>query len=184
MRCRSPARPRGGRSRAFLDFHGFGDPTKALAITYNAKHQTATITDTQQHAIPMAYTGPGQAERVSAGWVANNSDTPGGGATYTYGSGLVNQADNTGTTYYTRDPSGTLLSQRLASGAVYHDRTDWQGSVVALVDGAGGFVARYFYSPTGNPAEPDGGAAAAANPWRTSTTYPDLTLMTENNDNS
>ena len=145
---------------------GFGDPSKALAITYNAKHQTATITDTRQHAIPMAYTGPGQAERVSAGWVASNPDTPGGSASYTYGSGLVNQTDSTGTTYYTRDPDGALISQRLASGAVYHYLTDWEGSVVALVDPAGTRQAGYFYCPTGNDAEPPTGPAASGNFWR------------------
>ena len=145
---------------------GFGDPTKALTITYNAKHQTASITDTRQHAIPMAYTGPGQAERVSAGWVASNPDTPGGSASYTYGSGLVNQTDSTGTTYYTRDPDGALISQRLASGAVYHYLTDWEGSVVALVDPAGTRQAGYFYCPTGNDAEPPTGPAASGNPWR------------------
>jgi YD repeat-containing protein len=87
---------------------GFGDPSKALAITYNAKNQTASVTDTQQNVIPMTYTGPGQAERVSAAWVASNPDTPGGPATYTYGSGLLHATDNTGTAYYTRDPGGAL----------------------------------------------------------------------------
>ncbi|MGI8916371.1 MAG: hypothetical protein ACR2JY_21795, partial [Chloroflexota bacterium] len=145
---------------------GFGDPNKALAITYNAKNQTATVTDTQQNVIPMAYTGPGQAERVSAGWVASNPATSGGPATYTYGSGLLNATDNTGTAYYTRDPGGTLISQRLPGGVVYHYLLDGQSSVVKLVDPSGTVVATYHYCPTGNAADPATGPAAAGNNYR------------------
>jgi hypothetical protein len=105
----------------------------------------------------------GQAERVSAGWVASNPDTPGGPATYTYGSGLLNATDNTGTAYYTRDPGGTLISQRLPGGVVYHYLLDGQGSVVRLVDPSGNVVATYHYCPTGNAAVPPSGPAAPGN---------------------
>ena len=145
---------------------GFGDPTKALTITYNAKNQTASVTDTQQNTIPMTYTGSGQAERVTAGWVATNPATPGGPATYTYGSGLLNATDTTGTTYYTRDPFGTLITQRLPNGTAYHFLVDGEGSVVRLVDAAGNVVGKYVYCPTGNDAEPPTGPAAAGNPYR------------------
>jgi hypothetical protein len=136
---------------------GFGDPTKALAITCNAKNQTTSVTDTQQHVIPMAYTGPGQAERTSAGWSAANPLTPNGPATYAYGSGLLHATDNAGTAYYTRDPGGTLVSQRLPNGTVYRYLTDGQGSVVRLVDRRGTVVATYHSCPTSNADEPTAG---------------------------
>lgn len=97
--------------------------------------------------------------------MASNPDTPGGPVTDTYGSGLVNQTDNTGTTYYTRDPSGALISQRLPNGTAYHYLVDDEGSVVKVVDGSGTAVATYFYCPTGNYADPPTGSDAAQ-PWQ------------------
>ena len=75
-------------------------------ITYNAKNQLSSITDTQQNVIPMTYTGLGQSERVSAGWVSANPDTPWGSNSYTYGSGLLSQT-NSAISRSRRMPSGT-----------------------------------------------------------------------------
>ena len=110
-------------------------------LTYNAQNQTASITDTNLNPVPMTYSGLGEGQLVAAG------GSVGGG--YAYGAlGLMSQATSAGTTYYTRDPAGTLVSQRTPSGTQYF-LFDGEGSVVAIED-PGTVVDSFEYCPTGN----------------------------------
>src|SRR5579859_1813726 len=103
----------------------------------------------------MTYTGPGQAQRTSADW--SNQPTGGtpeyGHTTYTDSAlGLMSKADSTGTTSYTKDPGGLLISERTPGGAFYYV-FDGQGNVVMLVDPPSGApVVIVSTCPTGNQA--------------------------------
>src|SRR5579859_5844899 len=103
----------------------------------------------------MTYTGPGQGQRTSADW--SNQPTGGtpeyGHTTYTDSAlGLMSKADSTGTTSYTYDPSGLLISERTPGGTFYYV-FDGQGNVVMLVDPPNGSpVAIPSTCPTGNQA--------------------------------
>ncbi len=138
---------------------GRGVPSQAQTITYNAKNQLSSITDdaSPENTIPMTYTGPGEAERVSANWVSSNSHTPWGNNTYTYGSGMLSQTnsagiDQPGTIHYTLDPYGTPIAQRVPGASTnYYYLLSADRSVIRLIDKSGNVLATYDYCPTGNP---------------------------------
>lgn len=132
-----------------------------LALTYNAANMTSSITPPNASAIAMTYTGATQVERVAAG-----------GTTYQYGAlGLGNQTTAGATTYFTRTPSGQLVSMRTGSGTYYY-LFDGLGSVVGLTDASGNLVARYHYAPY-STITAKSGTEASANPWRFAGTYYD-----------
>ncbi len=60
--------------------------------------------------------------------------------------GVGSETKNGQTTYYTRTPSGHLVSERTAAGSYYY-LFDGLGSVVGLVDPLGNLAARYGYDP-------------------------------------
>jgi RHS repeat-associated protein len=69
--------------------------------------------------------------------------------------------ENVSTTTYSRDPRGTLVTVRTGSGARYNAITDYQGSVLGLVDTKGTLAATYTYTPYGKSSA--SGTAATAN---------------------
>ena len=98
--------------------------------------------------VPMTHPDSGQSERTSAG-----------GSTYLNSSlGVGSETTSGATTYYTRTPSGHLVSQRTASGTYYY-LFDGLGSVVGLVDTNGTLQARYGYDPYGQTVVKTGTAA-------------------------
>jgi hypothetical protein len=151
-----------------LGNNGFGGPNP-LTVSYNAREQTATQTDTSQHVSPMTFTGQGQWERVS------DTDTNG---THTYTYSLLGLTKVVGSTAsYVRDPGGSLISQQPASGGPYYYLSDGQGSVAGMVDTSGGQAAGYFYCPTGNAADPAWGSAAGGNPYQYDSAYYDASFQ-------
>ena len=85
------------------------------------------------------------------------------------------------TVYYTRTPSGHLVSQRTAAGSYYY-LFDGLGSVVGMVDPFGNLAARYGYDPygqsvtkTGPDNNPGYLTVADGNPWRYTGAYLDGT---------
>ncbi len=131
------------------------------SFTYNAANQTSSITPNGGSAISMAYTGDGQTKRVTAG-----------SSTYVNSSlGLTAATDSTGSTYYTRDNTGTLVDERTPSGAYYY-LLDALGSVVGLTSSSGSLTVTYTYDPFGNVT---GTTGSVANPWRYTGAYYDAT---------
>ncbi|TDX83548.1 RHS repeat-associated protein [Amycolatopsis arida] len=72
-------------------------------------------------------------------------------------------------TSYTRDPKGTLITQKAADGTRYNLITDYQGSVLALLGTNGELAATYTYSPYGTVNAQ--GPAAGKNHFRWIGTY-------------
>ncbi|HEX5415208.1 MAG TPA: hypothetical protein VFZ25_06045, partial [Chloroflexota bacterium] len=151
---------------------GFGGTSIPLAITYNAKNQTATQTGCTTTTVPaggcgtvwsMSYTGPGQSERVS-------QSSSAGSASYQYSQlGIGKEQDSItdpNGASFVRDPYGTLVAMRVGDPASYYYLFDGDGSVIKLVGSAGNVVASYLYCPTGNLAEPGSGQFEFTNPYR------------------
>ena len=136
-------------------YDGAGNQTSdgtGMWFSYNAKSQTSSITPKGGSALNLAYADVDQTERVQVG-------------NKTVVSGLFGPADvsdASGSTHYTRDNDGNLISQRTASGTHYY-LLDKLGSVVGLTDAAGAVVNRYHYDPYGNITS---ASATAPNPWR------------------
>jgi len=86
--------------------------------------------------------------------------------------GLANQTTGNTTTSWTRDPAGTLISQRTGTTHAYY-LTDALGSVLALVDTTGTIGASYTYDPYGITTT--SGSLASSNPWRYTSGYQDPT---------
>ena len=117
--------------------------TAGFSATYNSFDQATSITGAGRSTLsPMTYGGVTQTERRRAG-PTDFTDSA---------LGLQVAAPNGGGagTFYTRDPSGNLISQRTPSGTHYYI-LDVLGSVVALTDSTGAVVGRYSYEPYGKP---------------------------------
>lgn len=127
--------------------------------TYNAKNQTISINGTL-----MTYTGTDQTERVQAGSTSFvNSPL-----------GVSSQSSSSGTTYFTRDTKGMLISERTSSGTFYY-LFDGLGSVVGLTDSSGNLVGneRYVYDPYGNVTNTVNSSQMQNNSWRFVSGYSD-----------
>lgn len=109
-----------------------------LSLSYNAANQTTSITPAGGSADPMTYAGVGQANRLTEGTNTYQSDL----------TGISAMTTSAGTDYFTRTPSGQLLSDRTPSGTYYY-LLDAQGSVVGLTNSAGTLVDSYTYEPYG-----------------------------------
>jgi len=110
------------------------------------------------------YGGTGQGDRLSFG-------------TTTYangGQGVLSASTGGASTYYERDPSGTLIAERGAGGEFYYI-TDGLGSTVALVDTTGTVQATYSYDPYGTTTSIGGPnpVIANGNPYRYAGGYDD-----------
>ena len=145
--------------------------SNGLGFAYNAKDQTTSVTGIFGAQLSMGYADSGQAERTSAG-----------GSAYVNSSlGIGSETKSGQTTYYTRTPSGHLISQRTAGGTYYY-LFDGLGSVVGMVDASGNIVARYGYDPygqqvqkRGRDASPSDTSIADGNPFRYTGAYLDAT---------
>jgi RHS repeat-associated protein len=112
-----------------------------FAASYNGFDQSTSVTAPGGATLsPMTYGGSTQVERRRAG-ATNFTDSALGLQVAAPTSGGIG-------TFYTRDPSGNLISQRTPSGIHYYV-LDALGSVVALTDSAGPVVGRYSYDPYG-----------------------------------
>lgn len=90
---------------------------------YNARNQTVSITGLNGVLTPIGYLDGEQSERTDAG----------GSHYVTSGLGVGSETKAGATTYYTRTPSGHLVSQRTPTGSLYY-LFDGIGSVVGLVE--------------------------------------------------
>lgn len=148
-------------------YDGAGNLTKTsagLALVYNAKNQTTSMTPPGGVAEPMTYENADQTRRVTKGSSRFGYNVLGLSAQTSGGSGVAN------TTYFTRDNRGTLVSQRSPGDKMHYYLFDGLGSVVGLTDASGNMVAEYEYEPWGQQtsAEP-----SVSNPWRFASGYKD-----------
>ncbi len=165
---------------AQYSYDGNGNQTHATLVSqgtrvsvnygYNAKDQMTSVTqkDGQGPFVSDSYeyTGPDQTERVST-LNATFVNAP---------FGISSQTDPTSsqTTYFTRESSGVLVSERTPSGTFYY-LFDGLGSVVGLTDSNGNLVGneRYVYDPYGNLTNTVNSAPMQGNPWRFDRGYSD-----------
>lgn len=123
-------------------YNGAGDLTATnlgLAYQYNGKGQTTNIQPmVGQPATSLTYAGPDQTQPTSQGSTTMLENTL----------GIAARTDATGTTYYTRDPSGGLIGERTPAGRYYYvlDRLD---SVIGLTATGGVLANTYQYTPYG-----------------------------------
>jgi RHS repeat-associated protein len=113
-----------------------------LTLGYDDREQTSTITPSGQSALSASYFGPGQMQRTGFGGDAYLNDALG-----------IGRWTSSGTaTDFTRDPSGTELSDSVG-GTHYYYAFDGLGSVVGLFDATGNLVSNYVahYEPYGKP---------------------------------
>ncbi len=124
--------------------------TTRTAGAWNPKLQNTSVTAGSAYA--RTYTGAGNKTRLSAG-----------GTTYRNTAlGITAETTAGVTTTYVRDPGGTLVATRTSNTSHYYV-FDGLGSVVALINPAGGKANSYSYDPYGQ-ARSSGGTVV--NPYR------------------
>ena len=131
--CGSP--PGGARTFSHDANGNTTGSSNGLGFAYNARDQTTSFTWPGASPITFAYAGTGQTERTSVAGTAQHNTTLG--------------LSREGTTSWTRDPRGTLISQRGSGGARHYYLSDTLGSVVGLTDGTGALTRTYKYDPYG-----------------------------------
>lgn len=124
---------------------GVGSPPR-INEAYSASNQLTGLTTTYQ---VLGITLDNSPTSFSYAGLTNTERTASGTATYQNGpEGLANQTANNATASFTRDPSGTLISERVG-GQSYYYLFDGQGSVIGLVNASGAKVNSYGYDPYG-----------------------------------
>ncbi|MGH3849930.1 MAG: RHS repeat-associated core domain-containing protein, partial [Pseudonocardiaceae bacterium] len=115
---------------------GLGGTTRTNE-TYSGSDQLTAMTDS---ATPTAfsYAGLSNTERITSGSTSFQSGEE----------GLANQSTGGATTAFTRDPSGTLITERVGSQSYYY-LFDGLGSVVSLVNATSTKVNSYTCDPYG-----------------------------------
>ncbi len=128
-----------GTSYSYDGAGNFTGTSAGLTLGYNGKNQTTAATTPDGTRTDIVYRGLGQNDRASVN-----------GAQHIHSRVLGRTAvDPAGAaTFYTRDPQGTLVGQRVPQGDNYY-LFDGQGSVAAVTDGTGALRNTYTYSPYG-----------------------------------
>ncbi|HYI80330.1 MAG TPA: RHS repeat-associated core domain-containing protein [Thermoleophilaceae bacterium] len=128
--------PPGGATTYSYDANGNTAANSAgLDFDYNVRDQTTAFTAPGGSPISFGYAGAGQTERTSNGGTAQHNTLLG--------------LSREGTTSWTRDPGGTLISQRASGGVHHYYISDSLGSVVGLTDSNGSLTRTYKYEPYG-----------------------------------
>jgi len=145
--CASP--PAGATTTSYDANGNTAASSGGLDFDYNVRDQTTAFTWPGGTPISFGYAGAGQTERTSVAGTAQHNTTL----------GLSRQ----GTTSWTRDPRGTLISQRASGGVRHYYLSDTLGSVVGLTDSTGALTRTYKYDPYGQIRSATG---ATANPFQ------------------
>jgi RHS repeat-associated protein len=139
-------------------------------LAYNGAGQLTGRTGTGA-TTSYAYAGPGQNELVTRTTAGGDTTSYVYGRDGKHGVPMIDAMTVNGATHwFDNDPDGTPLAMELPTGKNGYFVLDAQGSVVALVDGAGDAAATYAYDPYGTVTASTGtGALADANPYRHTT---------------
>ncbi len=128
--------PPGGATTYSYDLNGNTTATSAgVDFDYNVRDQTTSLTLGAGSPLSFGYAGAGQSERTSRAGIAQHNTLL----------GLSRES----TTSWTRDPGGTLISQRASGGIRHYYLADGLGSVVGLTDSTGALSRSYKYDPYG-----------------------------------
>lgn len=119
------------------------------SYTYNNRNQTTQATPAGGEAIELGYAGVDQQQRLKRGGTEYTDTVLGLGRERNM---LLGQGLLEGSTFYTRDDSGTPLGQRTPQGDFYY-LADSIGSVIGLTDQNGDSAGRYRYDPYGQVVE-------------------------------
>ncbi len=155
-------------------------PAGATTYTYDANGNTtaAGTTGTQAYNVFDQFTSNTNGTTTTNYTYAGQSNTErmtAGATSFLNGSlGVTQQTKTSGTTSFTRDPDGNLISMRDSAGASYYYTTDALGSVILLTDSNQAKVATYGYDSWGE-ATSTTGTLAATNPWGYAGGYKDTT---------
>lgn len=149
---------------ASLTFDGAGNLTgrtnPSETYEYTATNQLSSVTSGGTEVYRASYDGLDQTQPRAITEKAGPTTS-----THVFGHtalGPMWVKENGATTTYGRDSRGTLVTVRTGNGARYNAVTDYQGSVLALVDTAGTIAATYTYTPYGRSTA-SGPAAGASN---------------------
>ena len=139
-------------------------PAPLTAGSYNGADQTTSFTPNGQGQTSASYTGNGQAQRLTLGSTSFANGIP----------GLLAETTGGASTFYERDPGGTLIAQRGLAGEFYY-YLDGLGSVLGLIDASGTVQATYGYDPYGVTTAVGGPNSnlANTNPYRYASGYLD-----------
>jgi RHS repeat-associated protein len=129
------------------------------SISWNKRHQATSVFSTA-----MGYIGANNSLRLTDGTASLKYNALGLGTKTVSGSSA----------YYTRDPNGQLLSDRLSTGT-YNYIFDGLGSVAALTNSSGTVTKTYNYDPYGTVT---GGTGTLDNPWQYAGGYSDSSAGT------
>ncbi|MCO8276168.1 hypothetical protein M1L60_36885 [Actinoplanes sp. TRM 88003] len=129
-----------------------------LAATYSPTNQLLTLATKNAQTIGITYDTTDQTQRAvirtgTREQVLTNTAI-----------GVTGVATNGARSSFVRDSAGTLVGQVTEAGEVLFAVTDYQGSVLMLVDGQHAEAAKYTYKPYGTTEKT--GRAAAGNPFR------------------
>jgi len=120
------------------------------SFSYNAKNQTTAVTWGGQTLSGMAYAATDQSERTAAGSTTYDSSPL----------GLQISRTSSQSTYFLRDGKGNLIGERTPDGSHWYYLKDGLGSIVAVINGAGGTIGhRYSYDPYGKVTTSTGSTA-------------------------
>jgi RHS repeat-associated protein len=110
-----------------------------LALGYDAANFTTSEATSTGSPVSMTYSGLDQSQRVSEGPTSFVYDP----------TGLSRIVTSTGTTFVTRAPDGSPVSQRTSAGTDYFV-ADAAGSTIGLTGADGSLVSQWQYDPYGN----------------------------------
>jgi RHS repeat-associated protein len=145
-----------------LTYDGAGNETgtnNGLVESYTAGDNAATTLEhSMTPAVTYGYADAGNSQRVSASWTPSGNSSP---ATAGYVNGplgvtarkIANLTGYMGTTYYTRDPQGSLIDEHGGPAGINYYESDQEGSVLAVSTAAGVATGTYTYTPLGNIGE-------------------------------
>ncbi|HEX2161973.1 MAG TPA: RHS repeat-associated core domain-containing protein [Thermoleophilaceae bacterium] len=118
------------------DLNGNMTTTNAgVGFAYNVRDQTTSFDWPGAPTTTFQYAGSGQSERTAVGGITQQNTLLG--------------LSREGSTSWTRDPDGTLISQRASGGVRHYYLSDGLGSIVGLTDSTGALTRSYKYDPYG-----------------------------------
>jgi RHS repeat-associated protein len=118
-----------------------------LTFGYSPTNQLSTATTGSSQVLSASYDTTDQTQRRT---VTEKVGT----ATYnhTFGEsslGILQDVENGARASYARDPKGTFATMQNPAGSRYNLITDYQGSVIGMLDTTGNLAASYTYAPYG-----------------------------------
>ena len=143
-------------------------PAPLTAGSYNTADQSVSFTPAGKNPIAASYAGQGQSARLTLDGTSFTTGLP----------GLTSETTSCASTYYERDPNGTLLARRTVTATTtnqYYYYLDGLGSVLGLINKSGGVAVTFTYDPYGNTTSTGGPntALAASNAFRYASGYLD-----------